>query len=90
MLVGHQHHDDVGALDGFGDFGDLEAGLLGLVPGRTALAQADGDLHAGLVQVERVGVALRTVADDGDFLALDERKIGVLVVVDLHDFPLVL
>jgi hypothetical protein len=30
-------------------------------------------------------MALRAVADDRDVLALDEGKIGVLVVVDLHD-----
>ena len=31
-----------------------------------------------------VRVALRAVADDRDLLVLDERKIGVLVVKDLH------
>jgi hypothetical protein len=31
-------------------------------------------------------VPLRAITDDCDLLALDERKIGVLVVVDLH-FP---
>jgi hypothetical protein len=52
-----------------------------------ALAQADGHLDAGVVQVEGVGVALRAVADDGDLLALDEGEVGVLVVIDLHVFP---
>src|SRR5258708_30776828 len=33
-----------------------------------------------------MGVALRAVADDRDLLALDERKVGVLVVIDLHCF----
>ena len=46
LLVGQQHHHDVGALDRLGDLGDLEAGLLRLVPRRAALAQADGDLDA--------------------------------------------
>src|SRR5687767_15346106 len=32
-------------------------------------------------------MALRAVADDADLLALDERKIRVLVVIDLHCFP---
>src|SRR6202000_893633 len=56
-----------------------------LVPGRAALARADGDLHAAVVQVLRMGMALRAVADDRHVLALDEGQIGVLVVVDLHD-----
>src|SRR2546426_7595876 len=32
-------------------------------------------------------MALRAVADDADLLALDERKVGVLVVIDLHCPP---
>jgi hypothetical protein len=56
----------------------LQAGLFGLVPGGAALAQADGDLDAGVVQVLRVGVALRAVADDGDLLALDQAQVGSL------------
>jgi len=40
------------------------------------------------LQVERMGVALRAVAEDGDLLALDERQVGVLVVIDFQcDFP---
>src|SRR3970282_1290627 len=38
-------------------------------------------------QVERMRVALRAVADDADLLALDQREVGVLVVVDLHEIP---
>ena len=84
LLVGQQDHDDVGGLHGVGDFGDLQAGLLGLGPGSAALAQADRDLDAAVVQVLRVRMALRAVADDGDVLALDQAQVGVLVVVNLH------
>ena len=83
-FVGHQHHDDVRAFDRFADFRDLEAGLLCLVPRRAALAQADGDLHAGIVEILRVRMTLRAVADDRHLLALDQRQVGVLFVVDLH------
>jgi hypothetical protein len=31
-------------------------------------------------------VALRAVADDGDFFAFDQRKIGVFIVIDFHGF----
>jgi hypothetical protein len=34
-------------------------------------------------------VALGTVADDRNMLALDQRQVGVFVVEDLHGFPLV-
>ena len=47
---------------------------------RPLLAGAQADLHvdAALLQVQRVGVALRAVADDGDLLAADEGEVGVL------------
>src|SRR5690606_1514868 len=34
-----------------------------------------------------VGMPLRTIADDGDLLALDELDVAVLVVEDLHLIP---
>ena len=33
-------------------------------------------------------VALGTEADDGNFLALDDGKITILIVINLHDKPL--
>ena len=44
--------------------------------------QADAHVDAAVVQVQRVGVALRAVTDDGDLAIADGRQIGVLVVVD--------
>jgi hypothetical protein len=41
------------------------------------------------MQVERVGVALRAVTDNRDPLALDQRQIGVFVVIDIHQCTLV-
>src|SRR5690606_29551730 len=84
VLVGQQDHDEIGGLHGVAHFLNLQAGILGLGPGGAALAQADHHVHAGIMQVERVRVALRTVADDGDRLALDQRKIAILVVKNLH------
>src|SRR6266705_1675140 len=47
-------------------------------------AQPYRHLDPGLLQVLRVRVALRAVAEDGDLLALDERQVGVFVVIDFH------
>ncbi|MCY1374876.1 hypothetical protein D9M69_622470 [compost metagenome] len=85
LLVRQQDHDHVGALDGLGHFLDLQAGVGGLVPRRAALAQADRHVDARILQVQRVGVALRAITDDGDVLALDQREVGVLVVKHFHD-----
>src|SRR5690606_12295052 len=87
MLVGHQHHDEIGTLDRIGHGGDFELGLADLIPGRPALADTDGDLAARVAEVQRMGMPLRTVADDGDLLALDELDVAVLVVEDLHLIP---
>jgi hypothetical protein len=82
-LVGREVHDDVGPL---GDVGDGEPttrpASSAFFAGRAG-AQADADLDAGVLEVERVGVALRAVADDGDFLRLDKREVCVCVVVGL-------
>ena len=85
QLVRRQHHDDVGPLGGLGHLHDLEACLFGLGGRRRALAEGDDDvLHAGVAQVEGVGMALAAVADDGDLLALDEIDVGIAIVIDTH------
>ena len=84
VLVRQQHHHEVGTLDRVIDFLDGETGCLRLLPGRAALAKADGDLHAGILQVVGVGMALRAVAEDGDAASLDQGQVGVLVVKDVH------
>lgn len=82
-LVRREDDDDVGALDGLRDGQDAQALVLGLLAGRRALAQADGDVDAGVAQVERVGVALAPVADDGNLAASNDGQISVVVVEQL-------
>ena len=60
----------------------LQAGRLGLGPRRRALAQPDPDVDARRAEVERVGVALGAVAEDGDLLVREQPQVGVVVVVD--------
>ncbi len=84
ILIRQQDHDEIGVLHGVGRLLHIEAGLLGLVPGSTALAQADRHLDAGILEVERMGMALRTVTENRDFLALDQTQVCVLVVKNFH------
>ena len=85
QFVRGQHHHHVGPLGGLGDFHHLEAGGLGLLRGGRALAQRDGDvLDAGILQVQRMGMALAAVADDDDLLALDQIDVGVAIVINPH------
>jgi len=84
MLIGHQHHDEVSAFDRISDFSGVQLGLLDLVPRRAAFTHADSDLDTGIIEVLRMRVPLGAIADDGDFLALDEFEIAVFVVKNLH------
>jgi hypothetical protein len=89
QFVRGQHHDDVGPFGGLGHVHDLELLGLGLLGGSRALAQRDRHLlHAGIPQVQRMGVALAAIADDGDLLALDEVQVGIPVVINAHHQPL--
>jgi hypothetical protein len=80
VLVRREDHDDVGPFGSVGNVLDREACILRLGGRLGAVLQGDDDLDAGIAQVERVGVALGTVANDGNLAALDDRQIGVVVV----------
>ena len=85
QFVGRQHHHHVGPLGGLGHFHDLELLALGLLDARRGLAQRDRDvLDAAVAQIERVGMALAAIADDGDLLALDQVQVGITIVVNTH------
>ena len=46
-----------------------------------ALAQADHDVDPGVLEVQRMGMTLRAVAEDRDGLAVEEGEVCVVVVV---------
>ena len=48
---------------------------------RRALAQADHDVDPGVLEVQRMGMTLRAVAEDRDGLAVEEGEVCVVVVV---------
>ena len=81
-LVGNQDHDEVGLFRSGGHVGHLEPRLLGGLDGLGPLAQPDAHVASGVLQVQRMGVALASVADDGDLLVLDYLGVAVLFVVD--------
>ncbi len=88
QFVGREHHHDVGPFGGFRHFHDLEFLGLGLLDAGGGLAQSDRDLlDAAVAQIERVGVALAAIADNGDLFALDQVQVGVAIVINTHDDP---
>src|SRR3546814_11580484 len=90
MVVGRKYNDDGGSCGVFSISENLEAGVFGLVGGRGTGAQGDGDFcHAGIAQVLGVGMALTAIADNGDFLALDQADVSVTIIINTHfdNFP---
>ena len=85
VFVGQQNHHYVCFFGGIGHGQYFETGRFCFFP-RTALAQADYHLHTRIFQVGSVGVALRTVADDGDGFTFNQGQVGVFIVINLHCF----
>ena len=84
QLIGNQDHDEVGLFGSLLGGHDLEARILGLLPGLGALTQADAHVDAAVGKVQRMGMPLRAVADDCDLLALDQVGIAILIVVNRY------
>ena len=83
VLIGSQNHDDVGLGGGFRNGLDFQTLLLGVLDRLGGRAQADDDVDAGIAQVQRMGVALGTVTDDGNLLAFEDREIAVVLIPNL-------
>jgi hypothetical protein len=66
--IGDKDHDDIGPLCGVTDGSHGQSGGLRLRRGFAGRRKADQHLHAAVFQVERVGMSLRAVADDGYLL----------------------
>ncbi|MNM92771.1 hypothetical protein D3C81_1051150 [compost metagenome] len=87
-LVRGQDHDQVGSCNSGSNVGHFQAVGFSLGNGSRTFTQADSHVNAGVFQVARLSVALGTVTDDGNFLALDDRQVAVFIVENFHEFPL--
>ena len=79
-LVGDEHHHDVAPARGLDDARDLEPGVARRGNRARGRPQPDDDLDARVLEVQRMGVALGAVADDGDGLAVEQLEVRVVVV----------
>ena len=73
-VIRHQDHDGVGSLGGIGGRHHLQARGFRLLPALAAGVQADDNVEPGIAQVQRMRVALASVADDGDRAALQRDR----------------
>ncbi len=58
-------------------------GLAGALRALAAFIQADNHVDAAVVQVQRMGMALAAVANDGDGLSFEDIDVAVCIVVNL-------
>ena len=86
--VRHGNEDDVGPLHGLGVAVHLEPFAPGHLGRLTPLVEADDDVYAAVLEVQRVRVALRTKAKHRHGFALEDLQVRVLVVIYFccHDF----
>ena len=82
-LIGQQHHDPVRLGAGLGDAEHFQAIGAGFVGRAAAFVEAHHHVDAAVLEVEGMGVALRTVANDGHRLAVQQAEVGVGVVEKL-------
>ena len=82
-LVGQEDGDNVALGHGLGNILHLEAGCLSLCPRGGTGTQANDHVNAGILQVQCMCMSLRTVANNGHLLGLDQRQVCAVVVDDL-------
>ncbi len=74
LLVRNKDHQHVGPFRRFGHGDHIESGRFGLLARGRAFLQRDLDvLHAGILEVQRMGMTLAAIADDRDLLLLDRE-----------------
>ena len=88
LLIGNQNHRDVSSLDGLSNRQNLQAVLLCDLLGLAALIQADNDIDAAFLQVQRMGMALAAVTDDSNRLAVHDFPVDILIIISFcHSTP---
>ncbi len=82
LLVGDEHHDDVGRARRFSHRADVQLLRAGPLPRLSTRAQPHEHARADtrIPQVERMRVTLAAVSDDGDNAVLQPGRIGVGIV----------
>ena len=83
QFIVDKDHDDIGLLGCFRGGIYLKALLLCPLPGLGALIKTDDDMCSGVLQVQRMRMALAAVADDSDRLSVEKGEITILFIENL-------
>ena len=84
ILIGCQDHDHICCSNRFADWQNGQTFGLSLTSRGRTRTQANHYAYARILEVQGMRMTLRTITDDGDFLALDQRQVTIFVVINLH------
>ena len=90
LLVRYQHHDDVASLSSLSRSHDGQTALLSLSLVLGARAQTYNNVYAGIMQVQRMCVTLRTEADNCYGLAVQNTQVAVGIIIHVNHFHILL
>src|SRR5499426_1677328 len=85
QFVRRQHYYDVAAFGGVGYGQDLQPHRLGLGDRRTVRSQPYDDIATAVFQIVRMAEPLRAVSDHRDAFAREGFRVGVVIVIVLHE-----
>ena len=86
ILIGHQQHHNISILNCVFNLSRLQTCLLDFCPGWPTLANPNHHLTATVIEIECVRMALRAVADNCNFLSLNQGEISIFVIKHIHLF----
>ncbi|MCY1307009.1 hypothetical protein D9M70_569040 [compost metagenome] len=79
------HHKEIAPLGGISNIHDFKAVSFGLLDRRRTFTKSDAHVgSAGILEVQRMGATLATVADDNDLLCLDQVNVCIAIVIYAH------
>ena len=88
QFIGHGEHDQVAPGGGLGNAHHLQAFAFGFFGRGRALAQGNNHiLGARIAQVQRMGVALAAIAQNGHFFVFDQVNVAIAVIIYAHGGP---
>ena len=83
LFVVDENHDDIGKLCRVFCGIDFQTRFFCGCPGFAALIESDDDVHAALLEVQRMRVSLAAVANDGDGFVLEVCEVAIAFVIHL-------
>ncbi len=84
VFIRQQNHDQVSLFGCFSGGNRFKTVFLGQCIVGAAGALPDNDINPGIPQILGMSMALAAIAENGDGLAFEHRKVGILIIIGFH------